>query len=115
MNTNQVLKHLLVETIFKSRMIDQPQDLDILISETISRLTHAMRHQDRLLNEKEVSQRYPFLSIKQLQNWRYRHQGIKYIKTGRSRNSRVLYRISDIEAFLVNHEQNEPFIERANK
>ena len=88
-------------------------DLDALLSDTIPKIMKATTQKDQLLTEKEVSLRYPFLSVKQLQNWRYRHQGIKYIKTGSSRNSRVLYRVSDIEAFFQEQEQNEPYVERS--
>ncbi len=111
-NPSAVIKHILIDTLMRAKLLSSPDDLDTLLSSAVPKIMKATTRQDQLLTEKEVSQHYPFLSVKQLQNWRYRHQGIKYIKTGTSRNSRVLYRVSDIEAFLVHHERNEPFIEK---
>jgi len=111
MNENTLLKHILTDVMMRSKLISSPQELDTLLEEIVPMIMKAATQKNGLLTEKEVSHLYPFLSVKQLQNWRYRHQGIKYIKTGKSRNSRVLYRVSDIEAFLVNHEQNEPYVE----
>ena len=110
-NQNTILKHVLADAFMRSKLITSLEDLDILLNDTVPKIIQATTRKDQYLTEKEVSARYPFLTVKQLQNWRYRHQGIKYIKTGNARNSRILYRVSDIEAFLHEHEQNEPYIE----
>ena len=110
-NPNAAIKHILIETLMRAKLITSPDDLDTLLTETIPKIIKATTQKDQFLTEKEVAVRYPFLSVKQLQNWRYWHQGTKYIKTGTSRNSRVLYRVSDIEAWLVQNERNEPYIE----
>jgi len=110
-STNHVLKHLLVETIFKSRMIDHPKELDKLIEETVKKLYRAFHAQDALLCEKEVAARFPFLTLIKLRNMRARGNGVKHLKFGKTRNARVYYRVSDIESWIVKHYQLEPFIE----
>ena len=96
----------------RAKRLTSPHERDILITETIPKLIKAVRFQDQLLTEKEVVRRWKFLTVKQLQHMRYRDQGPKYVKFGNARNSRVYYRISEVEAWIVAHEQLEPFIEK---
>ena len=112
-DANHVLKHLLVETIFKSRMIDHPKELDALIDETVGKLYRAFHTQDNLLCEKEVAQRFPFLTLIKLRNMRTRHIGPKYLKMGSHRNSRVYYKHSDIETWIIEQYQLGSFVEEA--
>jgi len=71
----------------------------------------AFHAQDTLLCEKEVSARFPFLTLTKLRNMRQRGNGMKHLKFGNSRNSRVYYCLADIETWIVEHYQLEPFIE----
>ncbi len=108
---NIVLKHLVLDIVTRAKLMSSPQDLDHLLTTSVPQLQKACRFQDHLLCEKEVSERWGFLTVRQLQNMRFRHRGPKYHKMGNARNSRVYYRISDIEAWIVEHEQLEPFLE----
>ena len=106
-----VLKHLVIEAIMRSKLLDSPTSLDTLLDETVTKLTRAFHVQDRLLSEAEVARRWPFLNVKKLQNLRYRHLGPSYHKFGQARNSRIFYRVSDIETWIVANAQLGPYVE----
>jgi len=55
------------------------------------------------LNERDVVNLYPFFSLKWLQTMRSAGGGPAYHKIGSHRNAKVLYKRSDIEAFLETH------------
>ena len=112
MNTTKpTIKHLLVEIIMKSQMMNEPQKLDNLIQETESKISQAFHENDTLYCEKEISQKYPFLTLIKLRNMRARGNGPKHHKFGQSRNSRVYYRLGDIETWIAENEQTEPYID----
>jgi hypothetical protein len=54
----------------------------------------------RHLNQAEVARRWR-MSIRTLERWRWLKRGPRYIKVG----GRVLYRLSDIEAFEQDNER----------
>lgn len=72
-------------------------DLIKVVSEKLELESRASRE---LLSETEVVERWPFLSPKLLQNFRSREKGPSYHKLGQCRNSRVFYRITDVEDWL---------------
>ena len=108
---NIALKCLIADLLSRAKPQTAPCELEALIDEVVPKLILAFRVQDRLLTEREVARRWKFLTVKQLQHMRYRHKGPKYLKFGKARNSRVYYRISAVEAWIVEHEQLEPYIE----
>lgn len=55
------------------------------------------------LNERDLVNLYPFFSLKWLQTMRSTGGGPAYHKIGSHRNAKVLYKRSDIEAFLETH------------
>ena len=99
----------MVETILKAKLIDDVQELDTLANEALSRLLRAFHVQDDLLCEKEVAARFSFLTLTKLRKMRCAGKGPKYIKFGKTKNSRVYYRVSDIESWIVDNYQLEPF------
>ena len=109
--TNYVLKHIIVDLITRSKIITHPRELDDLLEASVKKLMEAMTVQDRLLTEKEVAQRWPFLNCIRLRHYRYASKGPSYIKLGQHRNSRVYYKVADIEKWIVAHYQLEPFVE----
>ncbi len=108
---NHVLEHILVDTVLQARMLSSPRDLDALIKATVNKLARAFHTQDQLLTEKQIAARYAFLDVTKLRNMRHRGTGPKYIKMGAYRNSRVYYRLADVESWIVSHYQLEPFME----
>ena len=108
---NHALEHILVNTVLQARMLSSPRELDALIKATVDKLSRAFHTQDQLLTEKQVAARYGFLDVTKLRNMRHRRTGPKYIKMGAYRNSRVYYRLADVETWIVGHYQLEPFME----
>ena len=102
---------ILVDTVLKARMLSSPRELDALIRETVDKLARAFHTQDQLLTEKQVAARYGFLDVTKLRNMRHRGNGPKYIKMGAYRNSRVYYRLGDVETWIVSYYQLEPLME----
>ena len=110
MTQSHVLKHLLVDLICKARLIEKPKALDDLIDQTVSKLRRAIHVQDDLLSETEVCDRYRFLTPAKLRIMRCRGKGPVYLKFGKARNSRVFYKSADVEAWIAEHYQLEPFL-----
>lgn len=55
-----------------------------------------------LLTPKEVADRWR-IDVKTLSNWRVKGRGPHFVKLGGGRNTRVLYRPEDIEAYERQH------------
>ena len=85
MGENHVLKRILAEAFLRSRLVETETDLEELLRETMRKVDRAYHVQDRLLTEKEVAKRWPFLDVVRLRNYRYK-------------------------AWIVSHYQLEPFI-----
>lgn len=109
--TNAVLRSLLVNFYSRSQLVRTQDDLDDLLQDTTEKVHRAFFVQDDLLTEKDVSVRWRFLTLSKLRNMRFRNQGPKYIKTGEHRNSRVYYKVADVERWIVEHYQMEPFVD----
>ncbi len=109
--TNYVLKHILVELVLKVRLLSAPQEVDLLIDETLSKFDRAYHAQDEMLTEKQVSCRWPFLDVRRLQNMRFRGVGPRYHKLSNTKQGRVYYRVSDVEAFIAQTQQLEEELE----
>ena len=88
--------------------MESPSELDQMLNAMVPRLQKACRFQDDLLSEKQVAERWEFLNVIKLRNMRTRNQGPVFLKFGKSRNSRVYYRIADIESWIIRHEQLQP-------
>ncbi len=83
--------------------LSNPSVLDERINESVPRVISLCRDQDALLDEHSVVERYPTFTLYALRSMRYRNQGPPYIKTGTYKNSRVLYRVADIERWYLEH------------
>ena len=112
-DTNVVLTNILVRTILKARMLECPRELDALIGDTVSKLIRAVHIQDELLCEKKIAERYGFLDVVKLRNMRTRGAGPRFLKMGPHRNSRVYYKNSDIDAWIIEQYQLESFVGEA--
>lgn len=55
-----------------------------------------------LLTPQEVASRWR-VDVKTLSNWRVKGRGPHFVKLGEGRNTRVLYRPEDIEAYELKH------------
>lgn len=55
-----------------------------------------------LLTPQEVANRWR-VDVKTLSNWRVKGRGPQFVKLGGGRNTRVLYRPEDIEAYELKH------------
>ncbi len=108
-DANVVIRAILIDLLARSKAAN-PRQVDSLLEETTAKLFRAVRYQDRLLTEKEVVLRFPFLSLSMLRNYRNRNMGPKYIKFSASRNSRLYYRIADIESWIVAHYRLKAFV-----
>ena len=80
----------------KARSADE---INRLISEVETKILGA-RDGEKLLCEKEVSAQWDFLSLAVLRNMRARGNGPKFLKFGQARNSRIYYKVSDVEAWI---------------
>ena len=107
LNPNQRVRLLLSE--FSLRLKEGGTDRETTLSETAEKIEKALQS-DALLTEAQVVQRYRWLTLGKLRNMRFRHEGPKYHKFGPHKNSRVFYRISDIEAWILENEQHEPYV-----
>ena len=105
---NFVIRHLLTDLIMRAKLLESPEELDQILRVTVPRLQKACRYQDDLLTEKQVAERWEFLNVIKLRNMRTRNQGPVFLKFGKSRNSRIYYRIADIESWIIRHEQLQP-------
>lgn len=102
---NVVVTHILKEFLMKFQMMREPDKLDPLIAVTTENITKVNKRQKDLLTEHEVVERFPFLNVNKLRNMRARSQGPSYHKFGSSRNSRVFYRMADIESWILSSHQ----------
>ena len=107
---NLVIRHLLTDLIMRAKLLESPEELDRILSASVPKLQKACRFQDELLTEKQVAERWEFLTVIKLRNMRSRSQGPIFLKFGKSRNSRIFYRIADIESWIVRHEQLQPML-----
>ena len=81
------------------------------MDQTAKNIARAVQAKEQLLTEKEVAQRWSFLTEKKLRNLRYRRLGPKYLKFGENRNGRVFYMVADIEAWIQSNYQLDPYYE----
>lgn len=100
---NNALRQILKNAFLNVKTLESLNKQDNLIEETIQKI-HA---NEPLLTEKEISQKYPFLTLIKLRNMRQRKNGPKYVKFGEHRSSRVYYRISDVNAWIEENYQRE--------
>ena len=105
------LKHVLVELITKAQLLATTADLEILLTDGLAQIQQVVHEADTLYCEKEISQKYPFLTLIKLRNMRARGNGPKHYKFGESRNSRVYYKLADIESWIAENEQTEPYVD----
>ena len=110
--TNYVLKNIMVNAILKARILSAPEELDALIDTTLDQFQRANTSQDELLTEVQVSKRWQFLDVRKLRNMRYLEKGPTYYKFGGGRNGRIFYKPSDIEKWIADHEQLEPYLQK---
>ena len=97
-----MIKQIMTEIIMEGKE-KTPTELEELLEKEMPKLRDAFRDQDRLLTEKEVARRYPWLTVNRLRSMRCRNIGPKYFKFGTHRNSRVYYRDSDIRTWIEAH------------
>jgi len=93
-------------------VLNTPEELDALVCASLDKIVRATHVQDQLLSEKQVAARYEFLDVVKLRNMRHRGNGPRYLKMGEHKNSRVYYRLEDVEAWIVGPYQLEPFVDR---
>ena len=110
-DTITTLKHILAHTIINSQLLKTTSELDALILDTVPKLIQAVHASEQLLCEKEVSARWSFLSLTKLRNMRARGGGPKFKKFGDTRNARIYYKVSDVESWIEDQYQTEPFID----
>ena len=115
MQTNLVLKRIITDVIFRSRLLDEPKSLDQLLEKAVQEVTDALHFQDKLMTEREVAERWPVLSLVRLRNMRCKGNGPRFIKFGESRNSRIFYKVADIETWFVSKYNLGPIIEEDMK
>ena len=94
--TNSILHSLAA----KLQVIKNDAELENLIKGAAREIERAVLNDELLLNEKEVSERFPFWTVSALRNLRARREGPEYIKLGNKRCSRVLYRVRTINEYL---------------
>ena len=82
-----------------------PEQLKKLIATTAKKVYGACIYHDKLLSEHNVAEKYELLTVVKLRNMRSRKQGPAIYKTGPHRNSRVYYKVADIETWLNSHYQ----------
>lgn len=106
------LRALLVELSLKAQILhNRPEDLDRFIQTQEPRIMKAVLAGDQLLNEKQVAARYgDVFSVKRLRNMRFRGTGPRFHKIGAHKNSRVFYKVSDLENFIVESQQLTTFL-----
>ncbi len=107
---NAVIKHILVDTLMRSKLLSSPDDLDALLNNAVPKIEKACQYQSRLLTEKEVSKRWEFLTLSKLRTMRTRKVGPVFLKFSKTRNGRIYYRFSEIERWIIKHEQLENFL-----
>ena len=106
------INRILSDFILRSKLIQTPTELDQLVLKTKKALNLAYRYTEEKLNEKQVSARWKFLTPRRLQNMRQREKGPKYLKLGGAKNSSVFYKVADVEEWIIEQYQLEPFIEQ---
>lgn len=106
------LRALLVELSLKAQLLgEKPKELDRFIGHQEPRIMKAVLAGDQLLNEHQVAARYgEAFAVKRLRNMRYRGTGPRFHKFGTHRNSRVFYKVSDLENFIMESKQLTPFM-----
>ncbi len=105
------ISRILSDFLMRSKLIQTTEELDELMANTKKSLELAYRYTETTLNEKQVTERWKFLSRRMLQNMRQQRRGPKYLKLGKSRNSSVYYKICDVEAWIITQYQLEPFVQ----
>ena len=101
--TNKAVKDTLTEIIMKLELVNDPDQIDPILDDGVSRLINAVYTEDKLLCEKEVVARFPFMSMGQLRNMRSLETGPKFVKFGDFRNSRIYYKVVDIQEWIDSH------------
>ena len=104
------IKYILSDVMIRARLIDRAEEVDALLEESTGKIIRAVHAREELLTAQQVAARWPFLGGQKLQNFRYLHQGPKYLKFGKDRNSRVYYKVADIEAWIAEHYQDAPYV-----
>ena len=112
---NLHVKQILVDLALKARMIEDNAQLQAHLEHAALQVERAVRAKDVLVTEQQLEDRYPWLTVHMLRSYRKRHDGPKYLKFGKHKNSRVYYRIADVERWIIEHEQLEPFVQGLNQ
>lgn len=93
------LQALLMQ-FFMSAQNGSIDDVDRLIAKYIPKIK-ATKEYDLLLTEKQVVEKYPALHLNMLRHMRQMGTGPSFLKTGLHRNSRIFYKVSDIEKWVA--------------
>ncbi len=97
---NLHVRELLWKMALKIRECDT-DSINHILDGFSEKIELAVRIKDEYLTEKQVAERYPILDVKKLRNFRQRGGGPQFFKFGDHRNSRVFYKIADIEQWIV--------------
>ncbi|CAM2009634.1 helix-turn-helix transcriptional regulator [Acanthopleuribacter pedis] len=100
---NMAVAYILKDFAMKLKLAHNAEDLDSALELTVKNVMIACSHQDKLLTENEVSEKYAFFTASKLRNMRARNKGPNYHKMGNTRNGRVLYKMSDVESWIARH------------
>ena len=111
LSAKTAIRHALLDFHTKGQLIETPIELDMLMESKTEEIVALARKGDQMLNEKQVAEMYPFLTVRALQNLRHKVRGPKYFKFGKKRTSRVFYKVSDIEAWIIDNYQRLQFVE----
>ena len=103
MTPNTSVRYLLSQMIFNARLISNQAQLQQLLDDTVPQLVQTITDENLILSEQQVIERYPFFTLNALRNMRCRRIGPPFHKLGRHKNSRVTYRVGDIETWLAKH------------
>ena len=95
-----MFRAILLDLICQGSKARSSDEINQLISDAETQIIRFLQDGEKLLCEKEVSARWPFLSLAMLRNMRARGYGPKFLKFGTSRNSRIFYKVMDIQYWI---------------
>lgn len=78
-----------------------PKIMGEVLNEVKQKQKKVEKFDERLLNEKEAAEMLG-VSTKLLQAWRYRREGVPFVKVGR----RVKYRLRDIQDYIERNKEH---------
>ncbi len=67
-STKMAIRHALLGFHSKGRLIQNAQDFEQLLDRVIDEIVRLSKRSDQVLNERQVVQMYPFLTVRALQN-----------------------------------------------